>query len=164
MTEITALQPQVNEAEQLLKQLLTEFTNKINQQQDQINSLNQKITSLSNLPQEIDTKLGELANETKDAFGQIATIIQQLKTETSQNSQISQQPPQESGLMGIIKSIMGALEKTQINPEAGGLSEFDKEIMRTSKQIQLYSLKDALKRVTKASGIDFPPEHIIVEP
>lgn len=63
---------------------------------------------------------------------------------------------------GPVEKILNVVFKRLEGGETGGtLSDFDKEILKTSKQIQLLSLRDMLKKTAKSAGIELA-QHVVV--
>jgi uncharacterized protein (DUF885 family) len=114
------------------------------------------------LPQLIDGKINELAEETKNAFVKIGSVIVEL-----QKPQVQLAPPTtpEHPLMAVFKTVGGMVDKAMAGPASGSvLSDMDMEILKQAKQIQVISLRNAFRALTKDSGIAEAAAHTVVEP
>lgn len=151
--------PQSDEVS-LLQQLIDELkaTRTENQKlQEEVNALKKTVTE--DLPQGINN----IVEGTKQAFEKVAASISQIKSQQEATPAAQQQQPQGGLVNQILEGITKALSTIGSNPAtAAGLSDMDMEILKTSKAIQMLSLKNTFKMVAKQAGVSLPEvvEHV----
>ena len=163
--ETTAQQTIPTLEQTLLERVLEEF-------KKQGEALQQVLTENQLIKQELSkTKvdLAALAEGSEKTFDKIGNILSNMQKERITDVNSPATPPQQQGggLAGIVQGIVEALQKAASSPAAnaiGTLSEMDHEILKTSKSIQMLSLKNTFKMVAKQAGVTLPEEieHITV--
>lgn len=124
---------------------------------DEIKLLNDKVNK--ELPAQLDRAFKDIG----DNFTAITNGIAAIPRPQQIGVAAAAAQKEGGGIGGIVERIIGAVEKGMTGGESGTLSDFDKEILKTSKQIQMITLKDVLKRTSKAAGIELA-EHVVVNP
>ena len=117
----------------------------------------------------LDTKVNkELPAQLDAAFREISQNFQAITKgieaipRTQQSTVAAAAAQQKDG--GPVEKILDTVLKRLEGGETGtpgSLSDFDKEILKTSKQIQLLSLRDMLKKTAKSAGIELS-DHVVV--
>ena len=147
---------------EMVIELLRSFQQDLKAMQEQYKLLQAQISNLDTkvnkeMPQQLDAAFGQV----RDNFVAIAKSIETMHQPQTALAAASQNK-EGGGVMdmigGIVKQVMG--EETG---SSGTLSDFDKEILKTSKQIQLLSLRDMLKKTAKSAGVELS-DHIVVNP
>lgn len=109
------------------------------------------------LPAQLDAAFKEISSNFQIITKGIEAIPRaQQSTVAAAAAQEKDGGPVEKILNVVLKKLEGGESGTP-----GSLSDFDKEILKTSKQIQLLSLRDMLKKTAKSAGIELA-EHVIV--
>lgn len=114
--------------------------------------------------QELPAQLDRAFKDIGDNFNAITRGIEAIPR--AQQSTVAAAAAQKDGEGGTIERIFNVILKKiggEESPGSGTLSDFDKEILKTSKQIQLLSLRDMLKKTAKSAGIELA-EHVVVNP
>lgn len=109
------------------------------------------------LPAQLDAAFKEISSN----FQIITKGIEAIPH--AQQSTVAAAAAQEKDGGPVEKILNAVLKRLDVGETGtpGSLSDFDKEILKTSKQIQLLSLRDMLKKTAKSAGIDLS-EHIVV--
>jgi hypothetical protein len=137
--------------------------------QQELIAMRQQITTLDvKVNKEMPAQLDQAFKEIQQNFLAITKGFEAINARTTTTGTVAAaaQTPQGSGFQGIVENIAKAIGKAiegGSSGSAGALSDFDKEILKTSKAIQLLTLKDTLKRVAKSAGVELA-EHIVVSP
>lgn len=119
-----------------------------------MNALNERVNK--ELPAQLDSAFAEI----RQSF---ALIGQKLNT-GSPNSALATatgQGQQQNGFMGIIENVLKQIGGAASGPATPQLSEMDKEILKTTKQIQMISLKDVLKKTASSAGVQLV-DHVVL--
>lgn len=117
----------------------------------------------------LDTKVNkELPAQLDAAFREISGNFQAITKgieaipRAQQSTVVAAAAQEKDGgpVAQILNTVLKRLEGGETGTP-GTLSDFDKEILKTSKQIQLLSLRDMLKKTARAAGIELS-DHIVV--
>lgn len=173
----TPKEPEIDLLQQFLTGFSKEISNRIGemeknygeiikQQQEQINALTKIVKE--ELPQKFSAEIEGLANETKNALVAVVKRVPKQDEWIAPN-QAAVKPTEDTGIIGLINNGLKFIDKLTGSGNAGGggvLNDFDKEILKTSKQIQLLSLRSMLKLSASQQGVALPEvaEHISVVP
>jgi len=121
----------------------------------EINLLNVKVNK--EMPAQLDAAFREISQNFQAITKGIEAIPRtQQSTVAAAAAQQKDGGPVEKILNTVLKRLEGGETGTP-----GSLSDFDKEILKTSKQIQLLSLRDMLKKTAKSAGIELS-DHVVV--
>lgn len=131
--------------------------------QEEVSMLKKQIATLDvRVNKELPAQLDAAFNEITSNFKVIGENLRRLGTPatTSPLTAAAGQGQQQGGFMGFIQDIFKNITGGGSAP-AGGLSDMDKEILRTTKQIQMIALKDVLKKTAKNAGVEIV-DHIVL--
>ena len=125
---------------------------------DEINLLNTKVN------QEIPSQLDAAFKEIQGNFVALTNALKNLSSypQTTTVAAAAAEAKEDDSVGGVIKGIVKKIFESE-GASSGTLSDFDKEILKTSKQIQLMSLRHMLKQTAKTAGVELS-EHIVVNP
>jgi DNA repair exonuclease SbcCD ATPase subunit len=154
--------PVSSEAQQVLD-LLRDFQKEINLMHSKLEELDTRVNK--EMPSQIDAALNELKQNDMGLVSALQKINARLGGQTSSTVEKAAEQNQPQGAGGMVQQIINTIFKRIEGgggTVSGGLSEFDKEILKTSKQIQLVTLKDTLKRVYQGAGLTPPVEHMVL--
>lgn len=142
----------------MVLELLATFQKQIETMQSQYKTLEIRVNK--ELPNQLDAAFKEI----RENFGLITRSMEAVAGRSTQPQLAAAAAPQGgSGFTGIFDNIGKAIGKALEGGGSGGsLTDMDKEILRTSKQIQLLTLKSAFKKVAESAGVPVV-DHIIVE-
>ena len=160
-------QPEKSEAEVVLD-LLRTFQSDLKTANEKNQALEQEIRLLNDkVNKELPAQLDRAFKDISDNFNAITRGLEAIPR--AQQTGVAAAAAQEkSGNSGVIEKVFDTILKAINGGNVGGgpagtLSDFDKEILKTSKQIQLLSLRDMLKKTAKSAGIELA-EHVTVNP
>ena len=147
-------QPQQPDATQILKQLYEA----IQEARAEIGSLKAENQSLKEAIGKNEKQFSELVAGVAEGFKNRDEII----TKLSQNTLAA--PQQKGGGMAdIIGKIADTVEKAMSGGAGNVLSDMDIEILKQAKQIQVLSLRNAFRALSKDSGIAETAAHVVVD-
>jgi len=153
-----------NQAEQLLLQILEELRlTKAENQNLKTEVANIKKYVTEDLTSAFGKQIEDLATGVAEGFKNRDQLINELR---SVPSTPSVNVPQQGNMMSkVFEQIGSAIEKYTASPNAGNsLTDMDMETLKLSKQIQLVTLKNAFKTISKAAGLpEIPETHVVVE-
>lgn len=119
-----------------------------------VNALNERVNK--ELPAQLDSAFAEI----RQSF---VLIGQKLNT-GNPNSPLATatgQPQQQNGFMSLIENVLKQISGATTGQATPQLSEMDKEILKTTKQIQMISLKDVLKKTANSAGVSLV-DHVVL--
>jgi len=141
---------------------------------DYIKTLHTELENLQERYDLLDAKVNkELPAQLDQAFKDIQQNFQMISkgveaiAQQRQNTPLATaagQPQSGGTVQQIFDSILKTIDKvTGSGTQLGGsnLSDFDKEILKLTKQIQMISLKDVLKKTAKSAGVEVA-DHIVI--
>jgi hypothetical protein len=161
LTTLTTAQPEKTEAEQVIE-LLQMFQAELAEEKKKNQALETQLALLNDrVNKELPAQLDHAFKDIQENFTMITKGIEAIPKQTTVAA-AAKEGQQGGGIMDTIGKVIDRAVSGATNPvAAGGLSDFDKEILKTSKQIQLLSLRDTLKKVAKNAGVELA-EHIVV--
>jgi hypothetical protein len=143
-------------------EMVLEYIDKLHKE---LESLQQRYDLLdSKVNKELPAQLDQAFKDIQQNFVMVTKGIEAIGKQTpAVTAAAAQGQPSSGGIQGIIDNIINRVTQAPTGGGVGGLSDFDKEILKTSKQIQLISLRDVLKKTAKQAGVELA-EHMIVNP
>jgi hypothetical protein len=145
---------------EMVLNLLRDFKRQLDDMKEQVSFLDIKINKET--PAQLDTAF----NEIKANFSAIGRALEMINTRIPQQTGVAAaaaQGQQGGPVEQIINTILKRISGEGTPAGAGTLSDFDKEILKTSKQIQLLSLRDILKKTAHQVGVEIA-DHVVVGP
>jgi hypothetical protein len=144
-------------------ELVLEYIDKLHKELETLQQRNDLLEAKINkeLPAQLDRAFGDIQNN----FTAITKALEAIGSRSPTVAAAAAQGQQSGGsIMGVIENIIKRVTETPSGGVIGGLSELDKETLKLTKQIQIISLRDVLKKTAKAAGVELPIDHMVINP